>query len=55
MISAHQQSLSPSIPPSPAGIQDQPQDALPFPTDPSQSMNTTDDEEATTPSQGSIH
>lgn len=44
------QSLSPSISPSPAAIQDQPQDVLPYPTDPtfqSQSMNTTGDEETT--------
>jgi hypothetical protein len=52
-----QQSLTPSIPPSPAAIQDQPPDVLPFPTDRtfhSQSMNTTDDEETTTLSRETI-
>jgi hypothetical protein len=46
-----EQPLLPSIPPSPAVIQDQPPDVLPDPTDrtfQSQSMNTTDDEEKTT-------
>jgi hypothetical protein len=46
-----EQSLSPSIPPSPAAIQDQPPDVLPYPTDPtfqSESVNTTEDEEKTT-------
>ena len=45
-----EQSLSPSIPPSPAAIQDQPHDVLPYPTDrtfQSHSMDTTDDEETT--------
>ena len=48
------QSLSPSIPPSPAAIQDQPPDVLPIPTDrtlQSQAMKTTVDEETTTLSQ----
>jgi hypothetical protein len=49
-----QQSLSPSIPPAPAGIQDQPPD-VPYPTEyQSQSLNTTDDEETTTLSRETI-
>ena len=46
-----EQWLSPSIPRSPAAIQDQPPAVLPYPTDrtfQSQSMNTTDDEKTTT-------
>ncbi|MFZ0222746.1 MAG: hypothetical protein WAM42_13770 [Candidatus Nitrosopolaris sp.] len=49
-----QQSVSPSIPPSPAAIQDHPPNDLPCPSDPifqSQSMITMDDEETTTLSQ----
>ena len=53
-----EQSLSPSIPPSQAAIQDQPPpDLSSYPTDPtfqSQSMNTTDDEETTTLSRETI-
>jgi hypothetical protein len=46
-----EQSVSESIPPTPAAIQDQPPDVLPYPTDPtfqSESVNTTEDEEKTT-------
>src|SRR5215469_1810550 len=52
-----QLSLSPSILPSPAAIQDQPPDVQPYPTDQtfqSQSMNTTDNDETTALSQETI-
>jgi hypothetical protein len=52
-----EQSLAPSIPRSPAAIQDQPPDVLPYPTNrpfQSQSMNTTDDEQTTTLSRETI-
>jgi hypothetical protein len=50
-----EQSLSPSIPLSPAAIQDQPPDVLPYLTDrTSQSMNTSEDEETTALSRETI-
>src|SRR5215472_15152187 len=47
----HEQSLSSSIQPSPAAIQNHPPDVSPYPTDPtfqSHSMNAMDDEQTTT-------